>query len=58
MNYELLIAKGIPSRFSPCRMMKQVRSEHDGMPICFYNLFFSAFPAPVPLYFEGVTLNR
>jgi hypothetical protein len=24
----------------------------------FYNRFFSALPAPVPLYFDGVTLKR
>ena len=23
-----------------------------------YSLFFSALPAPVPLYFDGVTLKR
>jgi hypothetical protein len=38
-------------------MMKQVNTNTPEMPED-YSLFFSALPAPVPLYFDGVTLKR
>ena len=43
---------------------KQQKSGAEGESLNFgkgflpYSRFFSALPAPVPLYFDGVTLNR
>ena len=40
-------------------MMKQVKGYGTmGTPKFFYNRPFSVLPAPVPRYFDGVTLNR
>ena len=39
-------------------MMKQVKFLATGTPRLIHSLFFSALPAPVPLYFDGVTLKR
>ena len=35
-----------------------IGSVHFLQSFAFYNLFFSALPAPVPRYFDGVTLKR
>ena len=41
--------------------IRNVYREYSGMKknlnVAYHNLFFSALPAPVPLYFDGVTLN-
>jgi hypothetical protein len=45
-------------RFPLVVKMKQVDADSlSGAPFA-YSRFFSAFPAPVPLYFDGVTLKR
>ena len=50
---------GVPWLFPFLIMMKQVKFYcHRNIPHFVHNLFFSELPAPVPLYFDGVTLKR
>lgn len=49
---------GVPWLLLFLVMMKLVKFFATGTPLWIQSLFFSALPAPVPLYFDGVTLKR